>query len=957
MKKRLGHAYDRFLYASQLSNTTVLIRYFLACISFIGIYIYYLAYNFYSSIHHFNIWFALTVAFLATNIFVIPYLFKTHKLNYNYINSWISTTCFLTGVLIASGISLLYYHLPELPIGFDTFEAISLGTTLSFVSILFSIIFLSQRLHYFIFFFIPSISPYLIVQLFLAPNQYEFYFSTSNFAVAMLFTCAILCMQLQRHLVKINFENKQLIKITESQLKSTKQKNSQLHNEMQFSKEMSEELQKYSHSLEEKIHDRTNDLAKIHYDLKNKQENLVLAHEIAGLIPWDWNIAERKITFTDKQNNTTLKDADVHRAKLMSLIHPEDVQHFKAMLRKHLRGHSERFEATYRIKRYDDNWYWVHDIGRVIERDLNNHLPLHMVGIRRDIHQERLNQERLNLTVTALEQAEEGIIILDQNFRYVSINPYFENMIGRKKEQIIGQHIFDFSENFKTQQQATHNRILTDVLQHGRADGEITEHFLSGKKLTMRYSINAVKNEKNKTINYIGIISDLSDQKLQEQRLSYLQNYDTLTDLPNRLYYNYQLHQYLVSQNDSIQKLAIIRLNIDRFRPLNEYLNHNGGDAILRQFAQRLRLTVPEAFIVAHLNSDNFAIVYELSHIRPNIEEQCELLSKACTAPFIVNNEEFILTVSMGVSIYPDHGRQVDYLNNCAEQALLDAKKLGGNTVKTYSLESNQIIEQNVVLERELRNAIQNDEFEIYFQPKVNFYNRAIHGFEALIRWNHPTKGVISPNIFIPLAEQTSLISELGSIVINKTAQQVYKWNKLGFDKIRVSFNVAAQQLHRGNLVDILDDALETYNISGQSLELELTESSLLEKSCTVKTILHQLKERGIHISLDDFGTGYSSLSYLTDFPIDTLKIDRSFVNRIGQSKQEAIISAIVAMGKAMGMTIVAEGIETTEQLKFLEKLNCDLAQGYLFSKPLPEQDATIYLKNNKPANNHNYLI
>ncbi len=238
----------------------------------------------------------------------------------------------------------------------------------------------------------------------------------------------------------------------------------------------------------------------------------------------------------------------------------------------------------------------------------------------------------------------------------------------------------------------------------------------------------------------------------------------------------------------------------------------------------------------------------------------------------------------------------------------------------------------------------------VYYQPKINFRDNNVCGFEALVRWNHAEKGIIPPNMFIPLAEQTSLISDIGRIVIQPTAKQIRQWKDMGFNNICVSVNIVAQQLRRGQLLEVLDEAMSLNQIEGRDLELEITESSLLENSEDVKNQLNEIKRRNINISLDDFGTGYSSLAYLADFPIDILKIDRSFVSQIGQNKQAAIVSAMIAMGKAMGMTVVAEGIETEQQLKYLQDLDCDIAQGYLFSKPLPEQQATEYLEQNTCA-------
>ena len=726
---------------------------------------------------------------------------------------------------------------------------------------------------------------------------------------------------------------------------------------MNKSKEIEQQLQLNNQLLEQKVRERTFDVNQINKDLKNKQENLSLAHEISGIRPWDWNIKDRLISLTNHKQEKVLKNSTEHQLQLQCLIHPNDIALFKSAMKIHLRGHSDRYEATYRVQHNNGKWYWVHDTGRVIARDPINQKPLQMVGIRRDIQHEKSNQERLRLAASVLEQAEQGIFILDEDLRYIDVNPFFERLAGFEAVQINGKHLFDIVANYKSHQRTTHNQIIGQLLKKGEYDGELNEKFLSGKELCIWMHLNAITDEQDRVTHYIGIVSDLTERKLQEQRLSYLENYDTLTDLPNRFYYNYQLHQYLVSQQDSIKQLAIIRLNIDRFRPLNEFLSNNGGDELLRQVAQRLRLTNAEALIVAHLNGDDFAIVYEVSHIRPSVQEHIDRINKAFSLPFDIFGQEHIITLSMGISQYPEHGRQLDYLNNCAEQALSEAKRLGGNATKFYSLSNTVALEEVIYLERDLRLAIQNNELVVYYQPKINFHNQKIYGFEALVRWNHPTKGIVPPSLFIPMAEKTSLISDIGRIVILQTAKQIKEWNKLGFDNICVSVNVVAQQLQRGQLLKDLDEALDRYKISGSSLELEITESTLVENSEAVKNLLETIKLRGIHISLDDFGTGYSSLSYLTDFPIDTLKIDRSFISKIGHYKQEAIVSAMIAMGKAMGMTVVAEGIETEQQLSYLQNLECDIAQGYLFSKPLPQLDATQYLRDHLDTPSYTYSI
>src|SRR5690606_35007396 len=356
---------------------------------------------------------------------------------------------------------------------------------------------------------------------------------------------------------------------------------------------------------------------------------------------------------------------------------------------------------------------------------------------------------------SVMEQAAEGIFILDQELNYIDVNPHYEYLTGFNRNQLIGQSLFDIIAPSKIGQRPSMRApIIKKDKDTGSYDGEIHAKFRSGKKLTLWLHINATTDEKDRITHYIGIVSDLTERKLQEQRLSYLENYDALTDLPNRFYYNYQLHQYLVSQKDSIQKIAVIRLNIDRFRPLNEYLSNNGGDELLRQVAQRLRITNAEALFVAHLNGDDFAILYEISHIRPSVQEHCQCIVEAFKAPFHIYGQDYVITLSMGIAFYPDHGRQLDYLNNCAEQALSEAKDLGGNTIRFYSSKNTALLEQGIFIERDLRKALHNNELVVYYQPKIHFHNQKIYGFEALVRWHHPEKGIIPPGLFVPLAEQ-----------------------------------------------------------------------------------------------------------------------------------------------------------------------------------------------------------
>ncbi|MDU3123364.1 MAG: EAL domain-containing protein, partial [Acinetobacter baumannii] len=613
------------------------------------------------------------------------------------------------------------------------------------------------------------------------------------------------------------------------------------------------------------------------------------------------------------------QNTPLHLKSILERIHPNDRKLFDERLKEHLEGKSDHFNITFRILRRNGSWRWIHDVGRVISRDPKTNKALRMVGMTRDIHQEKKDQEHLRLSAIVLEQAAEGIFILDEKLNYIEVNPYYEKLTGFSKSELLSQQLFNITINQKLQQQQFHDSITQQLLKTGEYMGQFDEKFTSGKSVYLWLHINAVKDEYNQIINYIGFARDLTDQKRQEQHLSYLKNYDSLTHLPNRFYYYNQLHQYLVNPSYSFKNLALIRINIDRFRAFNEFLNNDSGDELLKQFAQRLRLTNINAILVAYLNGDDFAIIYEISPIHPNIEQYCQNILQALNAPFYIDEQEYFITASIGVACFPEHGRQIDHLNNHAEQALSEAKRLGGNTISYYCNKTTNPY-KTADLEQELRKAIQNDEFVVYYQPKINLNDKSIKGFEALIRWQHPEKGLVMPNMFIPFAERSSLISDIGKVVLDKVGKQLQEWKNAGYADVRVSVNIVAQQIHRGLLLSDLDEVLDTYHLDGSNLELEITESALLDNTDNVKKLLHSIKERNISIALDDFGTGYSSLAYLTEYPIDVLKIDRAFVSKIGDQKQEAIVNAMIAMGKSMGLKLVAEGVETEEQVIYLQK-------------------------------------
>ncbi|MDP1775758.1 MAG: EAL domain-containing protein, partial [Moraxellaceae bacterium] len=436
-----------------------------------------------------------------------------------------------------------------------------------------------------------------------------------------------------------------------------------------------------------------------------------------------------------------------------------------------------------------------------------------------------------------------------------------------------------------------------------------------------------------KPLRILGIRRDISAEHkaMEEQRkLDYLANYDRLTQLANRRQFRNRLHAAITAAREANKELGIIYLNLDRFRQINETLGFEVGDSILRETGRRLTEIGTEFDTIARLSGDEFAIIYTELRDITDLDRICEEIIGTLRMPFKTGDHELLLGASLGVSVFPDHGRELVILINHADLAMQQAKRLGGNQYRFYNSDMRSATVEQLNLENSLRKAIFRDEFIVHYQPKVALSSKRIVGMEALVRWQHPTLGLLQPGRFIPLAEETGLIAVITERVLQQATRQVKAWADQGLGALTVAVNIPPQQLRKGNLLHTLKEALETSGLPANQLELELTESSLMDDPDLAIKILSEARARGMLIALDDFGTGYSSLSYLRRFPLDTLKIDQTFVKDLGKSEEDgAIVRAIITMAHQLGMTVTAEGIETACHLDFLIRERCDYVQGY----------------------------
>ncbi|MDH5471740.1 MAG: EAL domain-containing protein [Gammaproteobacteria bacterium] len=450
----------------------------------------------------------------------------------------------------------------------------------------------------------------------------------------------------------------------------------------------------------------------------------------------------------------------------------------------------------------------------------------------------------------------------------------------------------------------------------------------------------------------IAIIRDISEKKLVEDQMAYMAYHDSLTGLPNNHLFRDRVTHCIASAKRNNTKLAVMFLDLDRFKLINDTLGHSTGDKLLQATAERLQNCIrssdsialnsnaPINPSIARLGGDEFIILLESIVDIKVISRIAERMVNEINQPIYIGQQEVFTSSSIGIALYPDDGKDVDTLLKNADAAMYYAKDQGRNNFQYYTQSMNEAAAQQLILGNNLRKALSNNEFHIYYQPQVSVITGQVIGLEALVRWQHPEKGFISPALFIPLAEETGQIQAIGEWILRQACLQGAKWIKQGFKPLIISVNLSAKQLRQSNLNKMIKNILTETEMPARYLGIELTESAIILEPDMALDRLNKIKSLGIKLSLDDFGTGYSSLSYLKRFPIDTLKIDQAFIKDVKNDPEDAaLVKAIIAMGHGMGMDIIAEGVELQEQLEFLGANACDAIQGYLFSKPLPANE------------------
>jgi len=548
------------------------------------------------------------------------------------------------------------------------------------------------------------------------------------------------------------------------------------------------------------------------------------------------------------------------------------------------------------------------------------------------------SRKDLHLARKVIEASLDGIMICNPKGLIEFVNPAFTQLTGFQFDEVIGQRPSLLQSGLHD---ATfYDRMWQSLHLQGIWQGEIWNRRKTGEVYPEWLTINVIRDEDGVITQYAAVFSDISERKKTEERIKNLAYFDVLTGLPNRRLFTDRLQVAIAHAHRHGVQLAIMFLDLDLFKRINDSLGHGIGDQVLCEVAQRLERCVREGDTVARLGGDEFVILLpEIEHV----EDAAKLADRVISyvkQPLKVDEHELYVTTSVGIAVYPEDGLTDETLIKNADTAMYRAKDLGRNSYQLYTPAMNARSFERLAMESSLRHALSRHEFTLVYQGKIDLNSGRMSGVEALVRWRHPEMGLISPAEFIPLAENMGLISEIGAWVLKAACKQCQSWHELGLPRVRMAVNVSTLQFREGDVAELVKQALAESGLPPQFLELEITESVLMQRVDENAHVLQELRSMGIHISIDDFGTGYSSLSYLKRMPIDALKIDRSFVNDITEDGDgAAIVSTIINLAHNLKLRAVAEGVETQEQADFLRARGCDEIQGFLVSRPVSADD------------------
>ncbi len=625
-------------------------------------------------------------------------------------------------------------------------------------------------------------------------------------------------------------------------------------------------------------------------------------------------------------------------------IHPDDQRILAQKLDDHINNRAPLFESEQRMRVDNGQWIWILVRGKIVERN-DEGRPLRICGTARDITATREADRERRIVQEVISSMREGVTVCDLDFNFVSVNPAFTRITGWQEHEVVGRSVSLLN---CTQHSAEHYQNMRDsIVREGLWRGELWQRRKDGDEFLSWLQNSEVRDAQGQRTHFVGVLTDITERKRNEQELRYLANYDTLTGLPNRTLLSERLGHAVIRARRGGHKVGVLFLDLDRFKHVNDSMGHAAGDRMLKAAGNRLHENIRDGDTVARIGGDEFTVILEELTDSIEAERVAQKLISAFEKPLELNDgQDVVISPSIGISLYPDHAQTPTDLLKFADTAMYQAKDRGRKTYMVYTESMDAAARLRATLVGALRKAIERGELSLVYQAKQSLLDEHITGVEALLRWHSQELGDIPPSTFIPVAEESGLIIEIGDWVLVRACQQLAQWQRDGLRDISMSVNLSVLQLQRGDLIQRLCDILAENDIAPNQLELELTETVIMANAEQSISTLRQLKAVGVTLSIDDFGTGYSSLSYLRRLPIDTLKIDKEFVGDITTDPDdEAITATVINMAHSLGLNVIAEGVETAEQAEYLREQGCDEIQGHWLSRPIPPDQCFLFLR------------
>ena len=679
---------------------------------------------------------------------------------------------------------------------------------------------------------------------------------------------------------------------------------------------------------------------------QEREQQLRLSLWASSELFWRYDLQQRTlevIRVTPDQDDRLTVHADIGEHPQ---IHEDDLPRVLDRLRAYLRGESPLFVSEHRMRGEDGQWQWMRVRGRTIGHDADGRVA-RIAGTARNIDSLRELESQNQIAGEVMRNMAESVAVMDDAFRFVAVNPAFSRMTGYAEDEVIGRETSLL--NGDRHEDAFYQQARRAIQAQEAWSGEMWQRRKDGSDFLCAMQCNQIRETGTRNRLYVLVTSDITERRRIEQELRYLANYDPLTNLPNRTLLAERLSRAIVEARRRGTRLALLFLDLDNFKNVNDSLGHATGDRVLRTAARRLQEVAGPGRTVARISGDEFAIVLE-DIADPAEADQCAArIITAFDAPLRLDDRyEFTISPSIGISVFPDHAQVPTELLKHADTAMYQAKGGGKRAFLRYADAMDGDIRRRANLIVALRKAAERGELSLVYQPERVLADGRCGAVEALLRWTSPEHGTIGPDEFIPLAEESGAIVQIGEWVLREACRTLAGWQRAGVDpRVKVSVNVSALQLLRSDLPGAVSAALRDSGLPASALELELTESVLMANAEVASERLRTFRTLGVSIAVDDFGTGYSSLSYLHRLPINTLKIDKAFIDGLASPddhEDATITTTIIAMARTLGLQVVAEGVETAGQLAFLEQCACDVAQGYWISRPLPADACLEFL-------------